>query len=323
MKLRDLVACALVFATSACSTMETRGVESHLITEVAESASPRILCIVAHPDDEISFAGTLYKASTALGAACDVLTITNGEAGYKYSTLAERLYGLELTDPEIGRKYLPEIRLRELKTGLSYLAVHKLYVLKERDDGYSKDRFHVLDPKTTPWDLTRVRSVLDRILADGHYDIVLTHLPSIDTHGHHQSATLLAIEAVSKMSVEKRPAILGARGYTKSEPPKEAYAGLDGETSTLPKPNAAPLEFDRTEPFSFQGKLNYKVVVNWAIAAHKSQGTMQLGMNRGDVEQYWPYAATTDAAYSRAAAFFANLKKPQFVAKDYPDAVVK
>ena len=112
--------------------METRGVESHLITEVAESASPRILCIVAHPDDEISFAATLFKASTALGACCDVLTITDGEAGYKYSTLAERLYGLELTDPEIGRKYLPEIRLRELKTGLSYLAEHKLYVLKER-----------------------------------------------------------------------------------------------------------------------------------------------------------------------------------------------
>ena len=54
--------------------------------------------VAPHPDDEIAFAGALYKTSTLLDGRCDVAGITNGEGGFKYSTLAERIYGLELTD---------------------------------------------------------------------------------------------------------------------------------------------------------------------------------------------------------------------------------
>ena len=36
----------------------------------------------------------------ALDGACDVVTITNGEGGYKYAVLAQRLYGRPLTDDE-------------------------------------------------------------------------------------------------------------------------------------------------------------------------------------------------------------------------------
>lgn len=318
-------------------------VERRPITSVSAEASPRILCIVAHPDDEISFAGTLYKASTALGAACDVLTITNGEAGFKYSTLAERIYGLELTDEAIGREHLPAIRREELSLGLSYLAVRDLYLLNEKDDGYSKDRFHVLDPKTSPWRLDRVRRVIADVLARGNYDFVFTHLPSTETHGHHQSATLLALEAVARIPESKRPVILGARHRTKPPTPTDPnattvasatppapspapaaapiepkpYLGLEGESSTLPLANAPTFEFDRTEKFGFDGRLNYKVVVNWAIAAHKSQGTMQLGMNRGDIEEYWLYAVNEPLAAERARAFFEKLRAPQFTTKTY------
>lgn len=347
-----------------CSLVESfddsARVERRPITRVAADASPRVLCVVAHPDDEIAFAGTLFKAGTALGAACDVLTITNGEAGFKYSTLAERLYGLELTDEAIGREHLPAIRREELAEGLGYLAVRDLYLLNEKDDGYSKDRKHVLDPATTPWKLDRVRRVIADVLERGCYDFVLTHLPSTETHGHHQSATLLALEAVAKIPAERRPVILGARSRTKppeptattdsaaassagasstASPPTPAsattppaslptapvptkpYAGLEGEPSTLPRPNAQPYEFDRTQKFGFDGRLNYKIVVNWAIAAHKSQGTMQLGIGRSDIEEYWLFDVNAPLAEERARAFFDRLRAPQFETKSYVNTV--
>ena len=37
-----------------------------------DGTGPRILAVVAHPDDEISFAGTLYKTSHFLAGRCDV-----------------------------------------------------------------------------------------------------------------------------------------------------------------------------------------------------------------------------------------------------------
>ena len=57
-------------------------------------------------------------------------------------------------------------------------------------------------------------------------------------------------------------------------------------------PEAAPAdgpihEFDRTQPFGHRDKLDYRVVVNWVIAAHKSQGTMQLAMNKGERERFF------------------------------------
>ena len=39
----------------------------------------RALCVVAHPDDEIAFSGTVYKIATHLGGAVDVVVITNSE----------------------------------------------------------------------------------------------------------------------------------------------------------------------------------------------------------------------------------------------------
>jgi LmbE family N-acetylglucosaminyl deacetylase len=324
-RLRIALASSLIATlAAACGAPRhpVEAVERHAITAVPSAARPRILCVVAHPDDEISFAGTLYKAATHLGAACDVLTITNGEAGYKYSTLAERVYGLELTDPEVGRRELPAIRREELRRGLADLAVRDLYMLLERDDGYSQDRAPVLDPATSPWDLERVRRVLREVLAFGDYDFVLTHLLSLETHGHHQVATLLAIEAVAERPQGSRPVILGARGGTKEEAATRApYAGIEGEPMAAPLAGSKPFVFDRLQKFGFDERLDYRVVVNWAIAAHKSQGTMQLGMNRGELEEYWLYAVNDPAAPERAAAFFARLAEPQFEARDYPGAV--
>ncbi|MEO6694508.1 MAG: PIG-L family deacetylase, partial [Ignavibacteria bacterium] len=80
-------------------------------------SSPKILIVTAHPDDDAAMAGVNYKIVHDLKGTVDLALITNGEGGYKYSTLAEPIYGLELTEESIGRKYLPEIRKKELEAG--------------------------------------------------------------------------------------------------------------------------------------------------------------------------------------------------------------
>jgi hypothetical protein len=49
------------------------------------------------------------------------------------------------------------------------------------------------------------------------------------------------------------------------------------------------LVFDREEPLGLDGRLNYQIVVNWLIAEHKSQGTMQTYLNAGRYERFWFY----------------------------------
>ncbi len=57
---------------------------------------PRVLVVVAHPDDESVFSVTLYKFAKEHNGLVDLAVITNGEAGYKYSVLAEGIYGKKL-----------------------------------------------------------------------------------------------------------------------------------------------------------------------------------------------------------------------------------
>jgi hypothetical protein len=65
-------------------------------TVVQNGASPgsaarkpvRVLLVVAHPDDEYEVAGTVYRTSKELLGTVDQVIITDGEAGYRYSSLA-------------------------------------------------------------------------------------------------------------------------------------------------------------------------------------------------------------------------------------------
>ena len=82
----------------------------HLQTAYAQHSQPHVLIVTAHPDDEISCSATVYKITHELKGVVDLALITNGEGGYKYSTLAEAYYNLELTDEKVGRENLPRIR---------------------------------------------------------------------------------------------------------------------------------------------------------------------------------------------------------------------
>ena len=152
---------------------------------------------------------------------------------------------------------------------------------------------------------------IDRALREGEYDFVLCHLPIPTTHGHHQAATILALRAVKRMDRASRPVLFGATTnalmqFTELPDYLEARA-VEGPVHV----------FDRTQPFGHRDKLDYRVVVNWVIAAHKSQGTMQLAMSKGERERYFVLDTGTEGAHEKAAAWFEALKEPQFPKKVY------
>ncbi|NRA37117.1 MAG: PIG-L family deacetylase, partial [Planctomycetes bacterium] len=99
--------------------IHTPGLQAELrqVSDRSTAKGPLLLCIVAHPDDEAAFAATLYKANTFLDGVADLVMITNGEGGFKYSSLGESIYGYELTEEKIGRKHLPKIRAQECVNG--------------------------------------------------------------------------------------------------------------------------------------------------------------------------------------------------------------
>ncbi len=276
-----------------------------------------MLCVVAHPDDETAFAGTLYKTSTHLGGHCDIVVITNGEAGYKYSTLAEVVYRRRLTDPETGRSELPEIRQREMREAANVLGVHEVIFLSELDHKYTQDPGEVLGPDAKVWNLPRVRAELARVLAEGDYDFVFTHLPTPGTHGHHKAATILALEAIAAMPRAERPIPLAAFSTTKDgDPPQHPYV-LEGYPVTQQRDDVRHWTFDRTQKFGFENKLDYRIVTSWAVAAHKSQGTYQQLLGRGELEAFRLYALDAPHAVERADALFLRLAEPQFASLRY------
>src|ERR1700733_8602805 len=103
------------------------------------AAGPRVLIVDAHPDDETAYAAAVYKITHDLGGTVDLVVVTNGEGGYKYSTLAEPVYHLKLTDEKIGRKYLPGIRHKELENAGKIIGLHHIYFFDQRDNRYTLD----------------------------------------------------------------------------------------------------------------------------------------------------------------------------------------
>ena len=287
------------------------------VTGLEKVRGPRVLCVVAHPDDEIAFGGTVYKIATHLGGAVDIVVITNGEAGYKYSLLAERLYDKRLTDPEVGRRELPKIRRAEVTESARVLGVRDLYFLNQQDHKYTTDADEVLAADADVWDLDLIRRVLDERLAAGDYDFVFGHLPSLTTHGHHQAATIQALEAVARMAPGRRPVVLGSFGSRTDFP-----QGPDMQPNrpvTRHSREVGPFVFDRLQKFGFRERLDYRVITNLAMAQHRSQGAYLMALNRGERESFVLFALHAPDAARRAKALFERLAEPQFAPLDYDE----
>ena len=152
--------------------------------EPAPSDQIRVLLVVAHPDDEYAFAATTYRLTKELGAVVDQVVITNGEAGFRYSQLAESYYGVALTHEEVGRSRLPEIRKRETLAAGRILGIREHYFLDQKDARYTLDATEA----ARIWDTPAVTEFLTRLMKRGRYQYVFVLLPTVGTHGHHREA---------------------------------------------------------------------------------------------------------------------------------------
>jgi N-acetylglucosamine malate deacetylase 2 len=284
-------------------------------TAAAVTLAPRVLIVVAHPDDESCFAATVYEITHNLGGTVDQLVITNGEGGYRYSLLAESFYGVALTDEAVGRAALPEIRKRELLEAGRILGIANHFFLDQRDVRYTQDLDEVLGEH---WSKGVVLPEVERRVASGNYDFVFTLFPSPETHGGHKAATLTALTAVQHAVIGnpvrnpgRKPVVLGcqdSRSGAGTQPSWQGFQSAQHPFSVLPQVYVT----DRTVKFGFHDALDYQIVVNWVIAAHKSQGAFQMGMNGADREEFVilesgvaneaaDEAARTDALFHRLA----------------------
>ena len=114
---------------------------------------PRVLIVEAHPDDESACAASVYKITHDLHGTVDLAVITDGEGGYKYSTLANDYYHLNLTDESIGRKKLPGIRRRELQAAGAILGIRHYTFFNQKDARYTLNVHEGLD---SLWDVPLV-----------------------------------------------------------------------------------------------------------------------------------------------------------------------
>ena len=281
---------------------------------LAKAQSPKILIVTAHPDDETAMAAVVYKITHDLHGIADQCVITNGEAGYKYSTLGNDYYGLELTDPVIGRIHLPRIRKQELINAGKIIGMNNIFFLDQRDAHYGLDEHEPLD---TSWNVTWVNTRLNEIMTQTKYDFVFCLLPTPETHGGHKAATLLALRAVQSLPIAQRPIVLGVSVSSKADTIHPLFTQLKSYTETKMDGDTALYRFDMSAPFGYKGKLNYKIVVNWEIAEHKSQGTMQLAMNMGDYENFWFFALNKSEDKMKCKELFDHLKIIPYKNRDY------
>ena len=260
---------------------------------------PKVLLVTAHPDDDALFSATIFKTTHLLDGQADLAILTNGEGGYKYSTIGNYIYGEQLDKEETGRELLPEIRKKELKAGGEIVGIENYYFFDQVDDEYSLDVSRPMDS----WNIEMINNRLTEILQNGDYDFVFTMMPHPETHAHHKASAILLLRAVQELPEDERPIVLSTT-MLRQKSGSTSFEMLEGYPITKIDRSVQPFEFDRTQKFGHKNRLDYNIIANWVIAEHKSQGTMQLLMNGGKVEQYWYYDLNDNSGVEKTRAYF-------------------
>jgi LmbE family N-acetylglucosaminyl deacetylase len=256
----------------------------------------KVLAVVAHPDDEYAFAATTYRIARELGGIVDQVVISNGEAGYRYSVLAEQVYGLRLTDETIGRANLPEIRKQESLAAGRILGIRQHHFLDQKDAAFTLSA----EEAVSAWDKQAVRGFISKLLREEGYGFVFTLLPETGTHGEHKAATILALEAIESLPEGRRPVVFGVEAAASGK--LSEFTELAGYPVT--RVGTDIHEFHRSRAFGFHDALNYEIIANWVIAAHKSQGLFQMDAGRHDVERFWRFELSGGRSQAAAERLF-------------------
>ncbi|SMO45730.1 PIG-L family deacetylase [Gracilimonas mengyeensis] len=268
---------------------------------------PKVLLVTAHPDDDALFSATIFKTTKLLNGKVDLALMTNGEGGYTYSTLGNYIYNKELDKEEIGRQYLPGIRKQELMAGGEIVGIRNYFFFDQPDFYYTEDVEETLEKWNTDW----VHERMVQILEEGDYDFMFLMLPFEEFHGHHKASAVLGLRAMQELPEEDRPIVLQGI-IRRGDGPGMSFTQMPGypETKVM---EGEIFEFDRSQTFGANDRMNYNIISNWVIAEHKSQGTMQLLMQTGDkvVEQYWYNAINGEGNLKKTAEYFEAVNAAQ------------
>ena len=269
---------------------------------------PKILLVTAHPDDDAIFSATVWKTTKLLNGIVDLALMTNGEGGYRYSTLGNYVYGLELDKEEVGRAYLPGIRKKELMAGGDIVGIRNYFFFDKQDFYYTLD----VEETLGKWETESVVSKLTKIMGEGEYDFVFLLLPFAEFHGHHKASAVLGLEAISRLPEGKKPIALQGFVRKGEDDPGVEFSMLEGHPKTKVM-DGEVFEFDRNQTFGFNDRMNYNIISNWVVAEHKSQGTMQLIMQNstGTIEQYWYVEMNGTDGLTKTRQFFETINKVQ------------
>lgn len=270
---------------------------------------PKVLVVNAHPDDETSFPIILYKITHDLKGTADLALLTDGGGGFNGSELGSLYYGLNLTDSLVGRSELPRIRKKELMEAGDIMGIRQYYFFDQTDDYYNFNPVPYVTGKK--WDIPFIEKKLDRILADGQYDFVITMLPYSGQHAHHKTAIIMALRAIQRMKGQKRPVIIAGSTY-KDETP-ETFTVLEGFPETAIKKTAPNFYLDVSSHFGKGKQVSYQVVAQWVVDAYKSQGDMQQNHAYiGNKETFRLFDVNDDAAVTKTTQLFEQLKNSGF-----------
>jgi N-acetylglucosamine malate deacetylase 2 len=157
------------------------------------------------------------------------------------------------------------------------------------------------------WRSERVLSEVSRRLIAGNYDFVLTLFPSAETHGAHKAATLTVLTAVENLS-GPRPVVLSCQESSVKDASPLDWSGFKSNQHPF---SVEPQKYsvDRTVQLGYNNALTYQIVANWVIAAHKSQGALQMDMGRFDKEEFTILETNTPSSGARADQLFHQLSE--------------
>lgn len=267
---------------------------------------PKVLIVTAHPDDETSFPVTVFKITHDLKGTVDLALMTDAQGGFNGSELGSIYYGYSLTDSVIGRERLPAIRKQELMNAGKIMGIRNYFFFDQKDDFYTLNEKPYVRGEL--WDIAYVQKRLDQLLARENYDFIFVLLPHAGQHGHHKTASLMALRAAQRYRGAKKPIVLAGGWVVKGNEPMP-FEELEGYPETRILKGAPFFTFDRSVKFGHRDLLTYKIVSDWVIAEYKSQGDVQENLiHRGDIETFRYFAINPREGIAKTQALFDTLK---------------
>ena len=247
----------------------------HAETDGGADERPRLLVVVAHPDDETFGMGSLLRHAAGVGMETAVVCATRGEAG-------EVVEGSGVDPAGIA-----DAREAELHRAAALLGVGSVELLAFRDSGMSGDA----DPTTLVGaDREAVRDAVRAHVERFRPDVVVT-LDAGDGHRDHaaiRDATLAAVDAVAD-AVAGDPDAVAPTVYLHCLPRSimtrwaEHMASTDPSWEHLRQAELGTPDEQVTTVLDTREHLGTRVA---AMAEHRSQRSPFEGLPRGLFEDF-------------------------------------